>query len=411
MKTPITDSPFLDLLPELDGVDSSAVLLSVSDYSDWPACFAANPLALDFILDGDDFSSWGDMEITSGPGAATRRRTIRGQAGSIVKRFNVTVDNWIITEVEFPGITLNCALYICNNVCVDRCTIIDGEADYALRVRGCNDVTIQRCLIGNFKPTGYDIVGIQLKPIYDTSPCFNNRILDCEIYDIVDSIQVSWSGTGPLQTVPVQFTIDGNDCYTTPEYTGQVENGIDIKVCDPNVRSVVSNNRIWGFPGSANSSGDGIVLHFEATNCDVNNNFIGESKNGIQIGIWADNRADTRDIALSGNVIYGCETALNPLNDSVISDTTITKCDSVFHEGPPLPRVLNPRLNNTKIRGTPSAHTIQDVTRAPYDIAVNSLENPDSLICYQRKRLTSKEWVTLSDVITHSFEVERGSLQ
>lgn len=392
MRVPLVDSPYLDALPELNGVDASAVYLAPGDFATWAAAFAAHPAALDYILDADDFESWGTMLIpASMDGAIERRRTVRGQAGTRLALWDVQGDHWILSQIEVHGATSNCSVYQSTNTVIDRCTYLDSDASaYGFRVRSCHDVTVQRCLLGNFGPTGSDITGVQIRPINSSYPVSNCRVLDCEIYSAGDCIQVTQAADDP--TTVVSYIIDGNDLYTAQGYAGGVENGIDIKAGDSAIRSYITNNRIWGYPGGLASRGDGIVMHKEARNCEVSGNIVGESFNGIWVQIWDDNHLGSRFIDWTDNLVYGCTSAFDPNNDCTLVDNIAVNCQVLFDYSPA--RVNTPTVTGTKVRRVELTHYVDDTAPCPYDPELNNLPT-DTTITYERKRWTGPEWKTV----------------
>lgn len=410
MFVPITDSPHLDPATELDSIDGTAVFLSPEDYSNWADMFAANPNALDYVLDANaDFTTWGTFTQTSISGTSERRRTIRSAAGvmasgTLVDSWEINADNWILAWLVWDGGSVNCSLRGADNCLVHECTIINGVAPglaYALRVRDCEQATVQRCLIGNFAPTGGDIIGVQIKPLRDGDPVVNNKVLDCELYDLVDGVQVTQNGNVD-PTEPASYIIDGNDMYTTPAYrilSGEIENGIDVKAGDGATRSFITNNRIWGMPGGLASRGDGIVFHRYAVNCEISDNIIGDCVNGIIVLGWDDLSDVDRLIDWDRNIIYDCGTAFDPHNDCTITDNTAVRCPVLIDYGPggvPGTRIGTPVITGTLQNTVPLSHHADDTGpgRCPYDPLLNASPAVGPIV-YERRRFTGPEQVVV----------------
>lgn len=315
----LTDSDWLyEDIPDVDL--PNAVILTPASYASWAACFAANPLKLDFLLSPGDYTAWGPIDTYNRVfGTAMRFKTIRYYNPGVdddvhpVNRLNqarvagvkitgpssqylvvqgLQIKNGIVNS----GASLEAQWIIFDHMLVEECEI------YGLRMNAVQNCSVQRSVLRNMVALAEpgDSVGVQFKNVdglaFDT---IDNFLLDCEIYNCGDSYGFTEAVT---LYQPIEVVVDGNDFYIeaseyvnaagTPDVNGTRtwrENALDIKAGSSRTgKNPITNNRMWGFRRNAapTALGEAMVFQKYARGFDVEDNVIDDCPRGMKDENW-----------------------------------------------------------------------------------------------------------------------------
>lgn len=330
--------PVLCSVPELVARPGD-VVVSPSSHTGWADVLAdVTPATRNILLTAGDYTSWGffDLGPTAPSGVAGDPIVLRYFRPGLPDDHPVDrtdearihgilfwggVHDWVVHGLTIrdpePGLAngLFHVLGPSQRIILDGNLVDESRASLGIRVRDSQDVCVQRNVVRN--NTGdSDSVAIQVKP--NQSGVQNVKILANELYNWVDGVQVT-----NQSSLPVYFTIEGNDIYVTPDTyvtdptTGLTysctENAVDVKAGGPAI-SRVARNRMWGFRETpppelwplcgpnfqSGSAGDAIVLHVDAVNVKVEGNTIGDSVHGLRDSY----RAGGRNVELNWNYFY-----------------------------------------------------------------------------------------------------------
>ncbi|GIU00463.1 hypothetical protein TSL6_09690 [Sulfurovum sp. TSL6] len=197
--------------------------------------------------------------------------------------------------------------------------------------RDANNNTIQNCRFQNMTHAGrlLDNPTISFKDWSSTVFSIKNtKIINNEIVNSNDGIQTVIPMT-PEVTANVEGTIidnnhiyidssiytDGNGNYTPSGTYAFAENAIDLKIGSLNAQNpiIITNNHMWGYRKSDNSSGSylsdfgaAVGYHYGIGNIILNNNVIFDSNVGISGGdsLFADYAI--YDGEMKNNLLYEC---------------------------------------------------------------------------------------------------------
>ena len=129
-----------------------------------------------------------------------------------------------------------------------------------------------------------------------------------------DGIQCQVGGTEALASnLLTDITLDWNLVEGRQDNgTAVGENAIDVKTCH---YVTISNGTYSGFrqtykSSTNNSSGEAIVLHYNARHVRVENNRITDACSGIGVGRGADGSSTTSDVVIRRNLIYSLPTGV-----------------------------------------------------------------------------------------------------
>jgi Right handed beta helix region len=313
MNVPLTDSPSLVVVPEVD-LDR-AVILDPSIIGNWHDTFAADDATLDYLLPPGDYRQWGPLWLDNVPGNTNNRpKTIRyynpngddalhparrEQMALVdsVRFEHAFTRNWLATGLTVRRPTINPGIFRgATNVTIDSC-LIEHTGQYGLRIRDASYSTVQRCVIRDSINTDengshYDTTGIHVGIIGDS--VLGIRILDNEIYNVGDGIQL---GDDLLSNdvFVIEVVIEGNDIYLEPSrYIGVTnttwdENAIDVKGgSDALDSTVIRHNRMWGMRRNATPTAFGEILtvHKSGRNIRIEDNIMGDAPRGIADFNW-----------------------------------------------------------------------------------------------------------------------------
>lgn len=314
MPIPLVDSPYLFEVPAV--IEEGSLVLTPSSYASWPACHAANPTIMDFRLRKGSYLHWGAINSEGLAGGTAeryrtyryedtdddihpRRRSAENQAYVDAVKISGTGSSYFIFQgLAFDEPSVNCGATLgAHHVVFDFCWM-KNPVTYGFRMVGTYGSYVQRCVVQDMVPSGGegadgDTVAVQFKCVEELPDVLNinNFCLDNELINCGD-------GAGHTEATTlyqdVQSTIDGNDIYVEPDTYNDndecpYENGLDFKAGSDDYRTIVSNNRMWGFRRNeppATALGEGIVIQKFARNFLVERNIISDCPRGMKDENW-----------------------------------------------------------------------------------------------------------------------------
>lgn len=352
-------------------------MINPQDFRGWEDTGISN--GGNFYITPGDYTGWGVLTLTKPTLLAYYDQTgnplrIPASEQAIIEGIDgYNVDNVILYGLTIrggkskrPGLKMGFSpLPKCDNWLVDHC-IIEGQWGPGVRMYGSNN-TFQNSIVRDKKEgVGADLGGIGIFA-WKGQVSANNKVLNCEIYNVTDAVGVVYDDKESSGSAPGTI-IDGNDFYITRDLYVQTdlgimacaEDGVDFKNGGPGCK--FTNNRVWGHRptdqtcGGSGSTGAGMILQRNAKNWTIENNIFFDIAQGMFIKAQHPDRPDEKvvDIGIRNNAFvnlvdavpflpkngqlvpnYNSGLAFNVTADGVIfEDNTVVAAKSLLYTKP-----------------------------------------------------------------------------